>query len=254
MSKPEDKASDTGISELDAVLLSAYLDDELLPKEKAALEKRLRNEPNLKAELQALRASGDALRKADEIGAPAPAESASYLTTVRRRLKEEYPDEGLPVAPAVRPSPIRRMAILCAAGVAAMILLSLIVGLLQSLGFPSPSGWSARPLEGKVAIERRDRIVLALEEELLLVGDRLHLDHGEHAEIQGLANLSLRLSGPAVLTCGAKGLFLERGHLEVEGGAGTAWALRLRTPEGRLRPDGDGPYRFEVEVGSRGQD
>lgn len=254
MSDSDEKASGGGIGEADAVLLSAYLDDELSDDEKAALERRLAAEPGLKAELDALRASGDALRQADALGTPASNESALYLTTVRRRLQEEWPDEDLPVAAALRPSRLRHLALICAAGLAAVLLLTFIIGLLQRLGLPTPSGWSARPLEGKVAIERRERIVLALDQELLLVGDRLHLDHGELAEMAGPADLTVKLSGPAVLRCDAHGLFLERGHAEIEGAAGSASALQLTTPDGRIHPEGNGDFNFVVDVNDQKHD
>ena len=83
-------------------------------------------------------------------------------------------------------------------------------------------------------------------------GDRVYLDHGERAEMAGPADLTLKLSGPAALRCDANGLFLERGHAEVEGASGSARALRLRTPDGHLRPDGDGAFSFEVDVKENG--
>lgn len=54
----------------DLELLSAYLDDALLPEERAAVEQRLLAEPALRAELEALRAVVDQVRALPELTAP----------------------------------------------------------------------------------------------------------------------------------------------------------------------------------------
>lgn len=56
-------ASQSELPERDLELLSAYLDNELTPADRTALEQRLANEPRLRRELAELRATRDLLRE-----------------------------------------------------------------------------------------------------------------------------------------------------------------------------------------------
>lgn len=249
MSEMADQDHNHNLSETDAILLSAYLDGELSAEERATLEVRLSREPALNQELEAMRSGGELLRQVDAMHTPQLADPAACLTTVRHQLRAACPDEGLPVAPALRPSRIRRLSIVALAGVFLVLLLGLVISLLQRMGLPTPCGWDARPLGGTVAIERRDRIVLALDREILLVGDRLHLDQKEEALLSGPSGLRLRVTGPAILRCdGHAAIFVEQGHVEVEGQAFSASALHLTTPDGRIRPEDKDAFDFVVDV------
>lgn len=235
------------VTEGDAVLLSAYLDGELNADERAALEARLEREPRLRQELDALRTGGKWLRAADEAeGPPAPAR----LAAVSKALSAGKALEELPVAPALKPSKLRRTVLVAAGVFLGLIALTVVLAVLQILGLPTPCGWRVTPASGKVAIQRGERIVLALDAQGLMVGDRIHLDAQETATLDGPAGLHAQLSGPAVARFEPLGaVFLEAGRMNVMGpDAASALALRLNTPDGVVLPERTGAFVFEIEV------
>lgn len=77
--------SPSELPEHDRELLSAYIDNELTPAERAALEQRLRAEPSLRRELAELRAVRDLLREQPWATPPRTFTLTPEMAGVRRR-------------------------------------------------------------------------------------------------------------------------------------------------------------------------
>lgn len=77
--------SPSELPEYDRELLSAYIDNELTPTERAALEQRLRVEPSLRRELAELRTVRDLLREQPWVTPPRTFTLTPEMAGVRRR-------------------------------------------------------------------------------------------------------------------------------------------------------------------------
>ncbi|WP_448337688.1 anti-sigma factor family protein [Chloroflexus aurantiacus] len=77
--------SPSELPEQDRELLSAYIDNELTPAERSALEERLRVEPSLRRELAELRAVRDLLREQPWVTPPRTFTLTPEMAGVRRR-------------------------------------------------------------------------------------------------------------------------------------------------------------------------
>lgn len=88
----------TRIDERDLITLNAYLDEQLSPKERTALEQRLAKEPVLQQELDSLRATVALLKRAEPLRAPRnfTLDPKVYGVPQRRRLLDRLGLLGIP--------------------------------------------------------------------------------------------------------------------------------------------------------------
>lgn len=243
---------DSPISESDAILLSAYLDGEVDDSERDELERRLAAEPALKEELEALQAERGIMLAADPGRKPEDGKVSSAFTAFGSRLANVRPDE-LPVAPALKPPRFRRTLTLLLGAFMAFVLLGIIGDEVSRGRGVRMHAWRLTQSSGQVAVRRGDRMVTIRLPLYFQVNDELQLEEGDQAELAGPGRLKLTLSGPAVLRLQAdRYLYLSSGQIVVEGkGRALADELRLRTPDGTVKPQTGEALKMTVDVRAR---
>jgi anti-sigma factor RsiW len=106
------------MNELAPEMLSAYLDDELTAEERVAVEARLAESPEWRAELEDVRAARAAVRNLAAHDAP-----TGFWDAVLAHVEADGDDvaTGAPVVPLVARRPRRRVAWLAAAAIVAVV-------------------------------------------------------------------------------------------------------------------------------------
>jgi hypothetical protein len=251
--RPAEGGEGQALSEGEALLLSAYLDGELGPEEQLALERRLALDRSLRDELEKLRRASHEVRAADL----APASGLPQASAAPGgSAKGGWEDGGgpLPLAPALKTPRLRRGLVLATAGLLAVLCLGWLQQLFKARHALEDSGWVLSRSQGTAKVQRGGALLSFQSQGSFQVDDRLHLDQAERAWLAGPEGLQIEVEGPATVRLEqGLGLYVEMGRLRVRAdSAAASRALRLRTPDGAVRPAAEGPLEADVEVRPQG--